>query len=68
MRPTKKKPPRPSEILSARLAAGMTQAQAANLIDYSERAWQEWEGGRRRMRWSTLEAFQQRVMALKGLG
>ncbi len=47
----------PSEIRAARLAAGLTQRQAAALICYSRRAWQEWEGGRRRMRQITLAVF-----------
>lgn len=33
----------------ARLAAGLTQTQAAQLIGATMRAWQEWEGGRRNM-------------------
>jgi DNA-binding transcriptional regulator YiaG len=48
---------KPREIKSARLAACLTQKQAAELIHYSERAWQEWEAGRRRMRASTLNNF-----------
>lgn len=56
----KAKRPTPKQILAARLAAGLTQQQAADLIQYSERAWQEWEAGRRRMRQATLEIFLQR--------
>ncbi len=54
------KRPTPKQILAARVTAGLTQHQAAELIQYSERAWQEWEGGRRRMRQSTFEIFLQR--------
>lgn len=35
--------PMPREILEARQAAGLTQAQAAELIYSSPRAWQNWE-------------------------
>jgi putative transcriptional regulator len=33
----------------ARLAAGLTQTQAAQMIGATMRAFQEWEGGRRNM-------------------
>ena len=51
------KKPLPSDIKEARLAAGLTQQQAAELIGYSRRAWQEWECGRRNMRFLVFEAF-----------
>lgn len=35
--------PKPSEILAAREAAGLTQTQAAELIWGTLRAWQDWE-------------------------
>lgn len=56
----KAKRPTPKQIEKARLTAGLTQRQAADLINYSERAWQEWEAGRRRMRQSTFDIFLQR--------
>lgn len=54
---TTSKKAKPREIKKARLAVGLSQKQAADLINYSERAWQEWEGGRRQMRRSTLDLF-----------
>jgi DNA-binding transcriptional regulator YiaG len=41
--------PTPAQIRAARQAAGLTQTEAAALIHSTYRAWQEWEGGRRRM-------------------
>lgn len=42
--------PTPAEIRAARLAAGLTQAEAAKLVHAaSYRTWQEWESGRRKM-------------------
>lgn len=41
--------PQPEEIRSVRERAGLTQRQAGALVYASERAWQEYEGGRRRM-------------------
>jgi putative transcriptional regulator len=35
--------PTPSEIKAARLAAGLTQTEAAKLIHSTLRAWQSWE-------------------------
>jgi DNA-binding transcriptional regulator YiaG len=52
---------RPALILTARIAARLTQAEAAAVIGYSERAWQEWEGGRRKMRAHLLDLFEARV-------
>ena len=57
------KNPTPKAIKKARLAAGLTQQQAAELIGYSRRAWQEWEAGRRTMRRVTLDAFQRVVVS-----
>jgi putative transcriptional regulator len=37
--------PAPTEIRAARLAAGLTQTQAADLIGYSLRGWQQIESG-----------------------
>lgn len=55
------KNPTPKEIKKARLAAGLTQRAAADLIGYSRRAWQEWESGRGTMRRVILDAFQRAV-------
>lgn len=41
--------PAPDEVRAARVAAGLTQRQAADLIYGSLRTWQEWEWGERRM-------------------
>jgi DNA-binding transcriptional regulator YiaG len=59
--PAKKKRPTPKQIREARLAAGLSQRLAAELINYSERAWQEWEAGRRKMRQETFEIFRSRA-------
>lgn len=40
----------PAEITAARLAAGHTQKQAAELLGYTERGWRHWENGTRAMR------------------
>lgn len=49
--------PKPSEILRAREAAGLTQQQAADLLFSSWRTWQDWEAGERRMHPSSWELF-----------
>jgi putative transcriptional regulator len=41
--------PTPAQVLAAREAAGHSQLDAAELIFGSERGWQEYEAGRRRM-------------------
>jgi len=53
--------PAPTRIRKERLSAGLTQADAAGLLGVSERAWQDWEGGRRRMRMAFFELFQTKV-------
>ena len=50
--------PAPSDILSGRDAAGLTQSQAAALVHGSLRAWQQWEAGDRRMHAGLWELFQ----------
>ena len=42
--------PTPQEIKAWRESAGLTQAQAAALIGYTARAWENWEQGIRPMR------------------
>ena len=49
--------PSPSTIRQLRLSLGLTQAQAANVIGATRRAWQEWEGGRRNMPGAKWELF-----------
>ena len=41
--------PSPAEVREARVKAGLTQSQAAELIDSTERAWRAWESGFRQM-------------------
>ena len=41
--------PDPAEVAAARLEAGQTQTEAAAVIYCTLRAWQDWEGGQRRM-------------------
>lgn len=49
--------PTPAQIRSARIAAGLTQTQAAALIYSSLRSWQQWEAGDRRMHPGLFELF-----------
>ena len=50
--------PTPAEILAARLAAGLTQQQAAEIVHRTERKrWNEWERGARVMQLDTWELF-----------
>jgi DNA-binding transcriptional regulator YiaG len=51
----------PDQIRAARERAGLTQAQAAALIGYTRRAWQEWEAGTRGMRRALFDLFLQRI-------
>lgn len=41
--------PRPIQIARARAALGLTQAQAGAIVYLSERAWQDYEAGKRHM-------------------
>ena len=41
--------PTPSDVIEARMAARLTQTEAARVIHCSLRAWQQWEAGDRRM-------------------
>lgn len=49
--------PHPNEIKQARDKSGLTQSQAAALVEYSMRAWQDWEAGKRKMRQSVFNRF-----------
>lgn len=53
--------PTPAEVRAAREAAGLTQAQAAELVHASARNWQQWEqtegANVRRMRPGLWELF-----------
>ena len=47
----------PEQIKAVRKKAGLTQAEAAELIGYSKRAWQDWEQGRKPMRDAAMDFF-----------
>ncbi|RYX80216.1 XRE family transcriptional regulator [bacterium] len=49
--------PAPEEILAGRVAADLTQTEAAELIYSSLRTWQQWEAGDRRMHPGLWELF-----------
>lgn len=49
--------PSKEEVKKARLNAGLTQMQAANVIGYKLRSWQMWESGDRKMRKSLFDYF-----------
>lgn len=53
--------PAPAAIRSARLAAGLTQTQAAALVHVTCRAWQQWEAGDRRMSPALWELWQRKA-------
>ena len=56
--------PNKSQILAARQAAGMTQAEAANFVHAgSYRTWQDWENGRRKMPTSVWELWRLKTNA-----
>ena len=61
--------PTPAEILAAREAAGLTQAQAAELVHASARNWQQWEqtegANVRRMHPGLWELFQAKAQACR---
>jgi DNA-binding transcriptional regulator YiaG len=50
-------PPTKEEIRAARKAAGITQAEAANLIHHKLRNWQRWEYGENTMHPALWELF-----------
>lgn len=49
--------PTPEQVRKARIAAGLTQKQAAELIYCTRAAWQHWEYGVRKMSRLEYEAF-----------
>lgn len=49
--------PNPTQIRAAREATGLTQTQAAQTIQKTMRAWQDWEAGKRRMHPVLFEVF-----------
>ena len=50
--------PTPAEIRSAREAARLTQAQAADLVHSTDRVWRYWEAGNHSMPAALWELFQ----------
>lgn len=63
----KPKTPTPEEVRAARLKWDLTQKDAAALIGYTRRAWQDWESGERRMRKVLLSLFND-IAAAKYVG
>lgn len=51
------KQPTPADVKSARIAAGLTQKQAAAVIYKDIRAWQRYEAGDRHMDAALYELF-----------
>lgn len=49
--------PTPAQVIAAREAAGLTQSEAAGKIGGTLRAWQDYEGGQRRMHPGLFELF-----------
>ena len=49
--------PHPESVRAARRSAGMTQAEAGELVYRTERNWQQWEGGERAMDPALWELF-----------
>jgi len=49
--------PTPYQILVARLAAGLSQAEAGELILASKRSWENWEQGRVNMHPGLFDYF-----------
>lgn len=50
-----------TEVKAARAAAGLTQREAAAVIGYTRRAFQDWETGKRNMRRVLYEQFLQKT-------
>ena len=51
----------PDQIKAAREAAGLSTAQAAELVGVTQRAWQLWESGDRAMKKNLWDLFSIRV-------
>ena len=49
--------PTPDQILVARLAAGLSQPEAGELILASKRSWENWEQGRVKMHPGLFDYF-----------
>jgi putative transcriptional regulator len=55
--PQKPQSPTPTAIREARVIAGLTQTKAAQAVQASLRAWQQWEAGDRTMPPGLFELF-----------
>lgn len=51
------KKPTKEQVKQARLAAGLTQSQAANAVHVNLRSWQKWESGERPINLAAWELF-----------
>ena len=49
--------PTPDDVRAARLSAGHTQAEAAELVGYHTRSWQKFEAGEKAMRPASFELY-----------
>ncbi|TAM12888.1 MAG: XRE family transcriptional regulator [Nevskiaceae bacterium] len=56
-RPKKPSSPTPAAVRNARVAAGLTQTEAAKTVRASLRGWQQWEAGDRAMPPGLFELF-----------
>ena len=54
-------PQNPASIKAARLAAGLTQTEAAALVYRRLNSWQDWEAGNRHIDPGLWDLFQRRV-------
>lgn len=50
-------PTEPDAIRAARMAAGLTQTEAGEVVHASLRTWQQWEAGDRKMHPGLFELF-----------
>ena len=57
MSDSKPQSPTPTAVRDARLAAGLTQTEAAQTVRASLRGWQQWEAGHRAMPPGLFELF-----------
>lgn len=63
-RPSPADAPAPADLLAARERYDLDTHEAAGLIYYSWRAWQEWEAGRTKMHPCAWELFNIKAQAL----
>lgn len=61
-------PPSSDQIKAARIAANLTQRQAARVLDVSEVTWRNWEIGRDTMRPALWSAWSRGVMTMRKSG